>query len=142
MSELDHGMYEHHPDIHPPKQGLKLVYSAIDPIAVKHPDIHPPKQGLKLLICLTIIKDYMASRHTSTKTRIETQQRKVLQTLLSHPDIHPSKQGLKRRGPGACPYRWWSSRHTSIKTRIETYISKPQPLTGTDIQTYIHQNKD
>jgi len=61
------------------------------------PDTHPAKQGLKLIIKEPYLPFLRDSRHTSSKTRIETKKRLKKQKMkLPIPDTHPAKQGLKQ----------------------------------------------
>ncbi len=82
---------------------------------------HPPKQGLKPCNESTIPSPYSCFNGTPTKTRIETQNGKmVLHLGFVVLMEHPPKQGLKQNYGIEVNLEIEGFNGTSTKTRIET----------------------
>ncbi len=63
---------------HPPKQGLKLeIRLGVNDSSVRVLMEHPPKQGLKLSDYDIVVQKPICFNGTSTKTRIETQNKQI-----------------------------------------------------------------
>ncbi|MDD2215633.1 MAG: hypothetical protein PHE41_03570, partial [Eubacteriales bacterium] len=60
------------PELHPAQQRLKRAYTNSDTKTLDLPELHPAQQGLKLAVSNALLSWNLASRTTSSTTRIET----------------------------------------------------------------------